>query len=63
MIVCPECNGRDCARIEIHLKEDHTVEFFSCRTCEAKWWEEEGTTIALDDVLDLASNTQHMPAR
>ena len=52
---CPECKGEDCTRIEIHLKEEHTVQFFSCRRCEAKWWENEGSTVALDDVLNLAA--------
>ncbi len=52
---CPQCRSKDCTAIELHLKEEETVQFFSCRRCEAKWWEREGDTIALDQVLDLAS--------
>jgi hypothetical protein len=36
------------------LTED-TVRFYACRRCEAKWWEREGGTISLSEVLSLAS--------
>ncbi len=52
---CPECKGKDCIQIEIRLKDDDTVQFFSCRRCETKWWEHGGDTIALDEVLTLAA--------
>jgi transcription elongation factor Elf1 len=52
---CPYCGGEDCISIEIHLKDEKTVQFFSCRQCEAKWWEREGDTITLDEVLALAA--------
>ena len=50
-MTCPECAGEDCIQIEINLKEEETVQFYSCRRCEAKWWQKEGGTIALDEVL------------
>jgi transcription elongation factor Elf1 len=52
---CPHCGGEDCIQIEIHLQTDDTVQFYSCRRCEAKWWEREGGAITLDEVLTLAS--------
>lgn len=56
---CPSCRGEDCVRIEIRLKGDEdTVRFFSCRRCETKWWERDGDTIALDEVLDLTAQHQ-----
>ncbi|MFN2389015.1 MAG: hypothetical protein ABR575_05345 [Actinomycetota bacterium] len=53
---CPECRGRDTVQIEIRLRERDSVQFFSCRRCENKWWERGGDTIALDEVLDLAAH-------
>jgi hypothetical protein len=53
-IECPQCGGKDCTHIVINLKED-SVQFYSCRVCEAKWWEHGGDTIALDEVLNLAA--------
>jgi DNA-directed RNA polymerase subunit M/transcription elongation factor TFIIS len=53
---CPHCDGQDCIQIEIHLQTDDTVQFYSCRRCETKWWEREGEgEISLDEVLNLAS--------
>ena len=54
-VKCPQCTGSDCIEIEINLKQENTVRFMSCRRCEAKWWQREGATIALDEVLNLAT--------
>jgi transposase-like protein len=50
---CPECTSQDCIHIEIHLT-DEQVQFYSCRKCEAKWWETEGGPVDLEKVLGLA---------
>lgn len=55
---CPQCGGEDCTHIVINLKEEDTVQFYACRRCEAKWWEHEGDTIALDEVLNLAAQSE-----
>lgn len=52
---CPQCKATDFTEIQLNLTGDETVEFFSCRRCEAKWWEREGDSIALDEVLTLAA--------
>ena len=52
---CPHCAGEDCIHIEIHLQTNETLQFFSCRRCESKWWERAGDAISLDEVLNLAS--------
>ena len=54
---CPECEGEDCVQIEINLEQE-SVQFSSCRRCEAKWWERAGDTIDLSDVLSLAEKSQ-----
>ncbi len=53
---CPSCNGENCTQIIIHLKDEETVQFYSCRKCEAKWWEREGGAIDLAEVLQLAGS-------
>jgi hypothetical protein len=55
---CPGCRGRDCVHIEIQLQGDQTVQFYSCRRCEAKWWERDGDAIALDEILNLAAKRE-----
>jgi DNA-directed RNA polymerase subunit M/transcription elongation factor TFIIS len=52
---CPQCKNTDAIQIEIRLTDQQTVQFFSCRICEARWWEQQGDTIALDDVLKAAA--------
>lgn len=51
---CPRC-GDDCTHIEIRLRDEDSVQFFSCRRCEAKWWEHDGGVIELDEVLNLTA--------
>ncbi len=55
---CPECHGEDCIHIEIRLKGDETIQFYSCRLCEAKWWERDGDAVALDEVLHLTTQKE-----
>ncbi|HVF54355.1 MAG TPA: hypothetical protein VNC78_12240 [Actinomycetota bacterium] len=55
LVQCPNCKADDCTQIVINLQEEESVQFFSCRRCEWKWWEHEGDTINLDEVLDLAA--------
>ncbi len=52
---CPERGHVEFTEIEISLKDKDSVRFFSCRNCEAKWWEREGEPIELDEVLNLTA--------
>lgn len=58
---CPQCVNENTTVIDIRLKSDESVHFFSCRVCEAKWWKYEGEPIALDDVLNITATKE--PAR
>ena len=56
MPACPSCGSADITRIEIDL-DAGGLEFFSCRTCEEKWWQREGESIDLAEVIDLTGTT------
>lgn len=55
---CPECGGDDATHIVIRLRDDDSIQFFACRNCEAKWWERDGDTIELDEVLHLTAEAE-----
>lgn len=55
---CPQCTSQDFTHIEIEVKVDNNVQFFSCRVCEKKWWERDGDALALDEVLTLATTVK-----
>ena len=52
---CPRCTSDDFTEIDIEVKVENSVKFFSCRLCEKKWWERNGASIALDEVLSIAT--------
>ena len=52
---CPRCTSQDFTEIDIEVKVENSVKFLSCRVCEKKWWERNGDSITLDDVLSLAT--------
>jgi len=52
---CPECGRAEFTEIQISLKDEDSVRFYSCRYCEAKWWENESGRVPLDEVLGLAA--------
>jgi DNA-directed RNA polymerase subunit M/transcription elongation factor TFIIS len=51
---CTACGANDVIQIELTLPDGTEVEFYSCHTCEARWWNRDGEPLALDAVLDLA---------
>ena len=55
---CPQCQGEDTTTIVIKLRDDDSVSFYQCRRCEAKWWQHAGSTIALDEVLNLTAQAE-----
>ena len=58
MPACPLCGSVDITRIEIDLDRAGGLEFFSCRACEEKWWQREGESINLGEVLDLTGSAR-----
>lgn len=40
------------------LPDEIEIHFFACQTCEEKWWDRDGQTVELRDVLDLARKTR-----
>ena len=53
-IQCGECGGSNVIQIELAMPDGTEVFFCSCHTCEARWWNRDGESLALDAVLDLA---------
>ena len=56
MMKCPECGLTNTTEIQLNLKDEDSVKFYSCRKCEAKWWERDGDSIELDEVLSLTAD-------
>ena len=55
---CPECDAQEAMEIVINLTEDDSVRFFQCRACDGRWWERDGSPIALEKVLDLTARSE-----
>jgi hypothetical protein len=45
-------------QIELTLPDGAEVEFYSCHTCEARWWNQDGEPLALDTVLEMAKKAK-----
>lgn len=54
-IRCPRCDRTECISIQIHLASNTPLQFFSCRKCDARWWQRNGKTVSLREVLALAA--------
>ncbi len=57
MIACPRCRSTDVTAITIDLRAERDMNFYSCRTCEEKWWERDGERIGLTEVVELSATT------
>jgi len=55
MSACPNCTGHRLTSITIQLAPEEQRTFASCRDCEWKGWYKGERTVALKDVLSLAS--------
>ena len=51
---CPECGVEDVIEIEQRLPDGTEVHFCACHKCENKWWDRDGQSITLSEVLDIA---------
>jgi DNA-directed RNA polymerase subunit M/transcription elongation factor TFIIS len=47
---CRQCGSRDILRVELRLQDDPIV-FITCPTCEARWWERDGSDVSRSAVL------------
>jgi hypothetical protein len=55
---CPRCNQERFTKLTFDLSEGETIDFYSCRHCEEKWWERNGDVIVLDEVFTLPDRVQ-----
>ena len=53
-LTCGACNASTVIEIELTLPDGTEVEFYSCHSCEARWWNRDGEALELDSVLELA---------
>ncbi len=49
---CRSCGAERVTRIVMALTDGSAVSFVSCHVCEHRTWEEDGTALAFDRVLD-----------
>jgi Zn-finger nucleic acid-binding protein len=50
---CPRCGVQDVIEIHHRLPDGIEVDFFSCHKCDEKWWDRQGESIDLREVLEL----------
>jgi len=52
---CPKCSARHLVEIGVTL-QGRSVTLHSCSRCDSRWWDDEqGETIDLDQIIDLAT--------
>lgn len=52
---CPVCGASDLLAVTISVG-GAPMEFTTCHACEQKWWQHDGRSLALSDVLTIASS-------
>ena len=53
-LVCPTCSSRDVININLTLERGDHVSFYSCHRCDKKWWDKDGASVSLGNVLEMA---------
>jgi hypothetical protein len=51
---CPDCGAADFIQIRLSLPDGSDIHFCSCHRCETRWWNQDGQSLGLDEVLELA---------
>ena len=51
---CPVCRTRRVVEIGVHLGDTDVV-LRSCSACDTRWWQGNGETIDLPEVIELAT--------
>ena len=52
---CPRCQRSRLVEIDVTLGE-RQVTMHSCSRCDTRWWESEGESVALTQVVELATD-------
>jgi hypothetical protein len=52
-MACPVCRARQLVEIGMTVG-DNRVTLHSCSRCDTRWWEQDGSKVPVDGVLDLA---------
>ncbi|MCA1726647.1 MAG: hypothetical protein LC722_03030 [Actinobacteria bacterium] len=47
---CRQCGSGDVLRVELQPQQDPIV-FITCPSCEARWWERDGSDVSRSAVL------------
>jgi hypothetical protein len=50
---CPVCRDKQLVEIKLQVGSKNLT-LRSCSHCETKWWENEGETVGLDNILSSA---------
>ncbi len=58
-VACTECGSNDAIQIDMTLPDGTSVHFCSCHRCENRWWDHEGESLGLENVLEIV----RQPAR
>lgn len=53
-MMCPTCASRDVVNINLTLERGDVVSFFSCHRCDKRWWNKDGQSLPLGNVLEMA---------
>lgn len=54
---CGQCGVGDVIQIKLKLPNGSEVLFCACHKCEHKWWDRNGESLGLSEVLELARQT------
>ncbi|HEX9711408.1 MAG TPA: hypothetical protein VGB52_02515 [Actinomycetota bacterium] len=62
-LVCPKCGSANVININMTMETEAPVAFYSCHSCEHRWWFKDGEPIDLGEVLTLAKRMPRRSAR
>ena len=60
---CPRCASSDVISITNTTADGGPMAFFSCHSCDLRWWAKDGETIELSEVLDHAKRAPRRAGR
>jgi transposase-like protein len=60
---CPQCGSRNVININLTMEDGEPVSFYSCHSCDKRWWNRDGEPIDLPNVLELAKRAPKRSAK